>query len=262
VGVDYREYIELLLVEDSPADAMLLAQVLQQSDICRYGLRTVTTIADAEVALCTAEVDCVLLDLALPDSDGIDSVRRVHEISPHVPIIVLTGRDDSLMGLDAINAGAQDFLVKGQPKGNSILRCARWAVARVQASEAPAPKNQDRWRAGPTGSLLDGMAAAAAHLDGDLSIVCVNPAFEALVGYDQQELTGAAFSDLLEVDDLISSVLELRSVLKDESPAHRSRVVLRNRGGGSIDCTVVVSRVDESGDAPSSLLAMVCDIEG
>lgn len=260
--MDYREYIELLLVEDSPADAKLLAQVLQQSDVCRYGLRTVTTIADAEVALLTAEVDCVLLDLSLPDSDGIESVRRVHEISPRIPIIVLTGRDDGYMGLDAIHAGAQDFLVKGRPKGNSILRCARWAVARVQASEAPVPRDEARWRSGGSEALLDGVAAAAAHLNGDLSIVCVNPAFEELVGYGQQELTGAAFSDLLEVDDLIASVLELRSVLKDESPAHRARVVLRNRGGGSLDCTVVVSRVDARDGVPRSLLALVCDIEG
>lgn len=257
--MDYRDRIELLLVEDSPADATLLRQLLDRSDICPYGLQTVSTIAETEQVLADGGIDCVLLDLSLPDSDGIESVRRVHQVAPDMPIVVLTGRNDAEMGLEAIHAGAQDYLVKGQPKGNSILRCARWAVARVRTAEKKAPRGQDRWATNETTALLDQAATPVAHLESDLSIICVNPAFEELVGYDQHDLAGALFSDLLEVDDLIGVVLGLRSVLSDAIPSHRSRIVLRNQGGGAINCQIVVSRVDDGRD--DSLLAVLFDID-
>lgn len=257
--MDYRDRIELLLVEDSPADATLLSQMLERADVCPYGLRTVTTLADAESAIAANEIDCVLLDLALPDSDGIESVRRVHRVAPQMPIVVLTGRNDADMGLEAIHAGAQDYLVKGQPKGNSILRCARWAVARVKTAGQEPPQGSDRWSTDPNIAILDQTAAPIAHLGGDLSIICVNRAFEQLVGYSQEDLAGALFSDLLEVDDLIGVVLGLRSVLSDQIAVHRSRIELRRPGGGSILCQAIVSRVDEDGE--DSLLVVLSDID-
>jgi PAS domain S-box-containing protein len=259
--VDYRDHLELLLVEDSPADVQLLEQLLGRSDVCPYGLRSVSTIADAEALVVAEQIDCVLLDLSLPDSEGIESVRRMHAWAPAIPIVVLTGRNDGDLGLEAIRAGAQDYLVKGQPNGNSVLRCVRWAAARMQAAGLSAPKDDDRWSTDETAALLDQVAAPVAHLGPDLSIICVNPAFEDLVGYDQHDLAGASFSDLLEVDDLIGVVLGLRSVLADEVPAHRSRVILRHQGGGSSECQVVVSRVEGKGGGHDSLLAVICDVD-
>ncbi len=78
----------------------------------------------------------VLLDLSLPDSEGLDSIVRVHEKVPEIPIVILTGQDDEQLALKAVRAGAQDYLVKGQGDGNLLLRAMRYAIERKRIEEA------------------------------------------------------------------------------------------------------------------------------
>jgi PAS domain S-box-containing protein len=255
----------LLLVEDDPADTSLVIQQLDRADVVPFRLRVAVSIGDAEVAVTNDDdVDCILLDLALPDSDGIASVERIHRLAPHLPIIVLTGRDEGDLALRAIEAGAQDFLVKGVVRGNSILRCARWAVARMRASGVGAAAADDRWRLGDGAdgslgaSLLDRNDAPIVYLDVDMAIRFANAAFTDLVGYTEHDLVGAPLTDLLVVDDLIGSVLEIRSVMKAEEPATLAQVALHHRGGRSAACTLAITRVDGA-DGPS-LLVVVVDV--
>ncbi|GIU84443.1 MAG: hypothetical protein KatS3mg008_1218 [Acidimicrobiales bacterium] len=222
------EKLRLLLVEDDPNDIHIIVQQLQQADVCEYTLQTAHTAADAEAVLARDEsIDCVVLDLRLPDSDGIATVERIHARAPDTPIIVLTGRDEKDLALDAIQAGAQDFLLKGVVRGNSILRCARWAVARARAASAkPAV---DRWSTG--GPILDRLRVPAVHVDPQLSIRCANKLFVDLVGFSEDEIAGAAFTDLLAVDDLVSLALELRAVVRGEAETWQGVVGLVKRGG-------------------------------
>src|SRR5215204_3738572 len=131
--------LSILLVEDDPTDTRLLLSLLDHADVCDYQLHVVGTAADAERALVERSFDVVLLDLSLPDCDGLVSVERVLARSPATPVVVLTGRDDYELGLRSIQAGAQDFLVKGEVKGNAILRCAQWSVARAAAAPSASP---------------------------------------------------------------------------------------------------------------------------
>lgn len=254
----------LLLVEDDPADTSLVIQQLDQSDVCPFQLKMAVSVGDAEVTLANDEVDCILLDLSLPDSDGIRSVERIHEVAPHVPVIVLTGRDESDLALAAIEAGAQDFLVKGVVRGNSILRCARWAVARMRASGVDAAVSVDRWSVtdeeGVRHRMLDHTDAPAAYVDEQMAIRFANPAFCELVGFAEAELVGAPLTDLIVADDLIGAVLEVRSVMKAEEPAKVTELALQHRGGRSNRCTLVVSRVDRD-QQPPSLLVLVVGVE-
>lgn len=256
--------LSLLLVEDDPADTSLVIQQLDRADVCPYRLRMAVSVGDAEATLANDHVDCILLDLSLPDSDGVASVERIHRMAPTIPIIVLTGRDEGDLALRAIEAGAQDFLVKGVVRGNSILRCARWAVARMRAAGVGAVSD-DRWTllhqsSGERVPLLDHTDAPIAHLDNEMAIRFVNPAFAELTGYAEAEVAGAPFTDLLVADDLIAAVLEIRSVLKAEEPAKLARLALQHRGGKSRACTLVVARV-ELDDRPPSLLITVVDVD-
>jgi PAS domain S-box-containing protein len=255
----------LLLVEDDPADTSLVIQQLDRSDVCAYQLKMAVSVGEAEATLANEEVDCILLDLSLPDCDGITSVERIHRVAPTVPIIVLTGRDENDLALEAIEAGAQDFLLKGVVRGNSILRCARWAVARMHAAGVGAAVSVDRWcvvdeHDGTRHRVLDRTDTPAVYVDEAMSIRYANPAFCDLVGFDEPELVGAPLTDLIVSDDLIAAVLEVRSVLKAEEPAKLTDLALHHRGGQSNQCTLVVSRVEFEQHSPS-LLVLVVGVE-
>lgn len=121
---------ELLVVEDSPGDARLLREMFNDEKGVTTAMTHVATMADAERHLAGNVVDIVLLDLGLPDAQGLDAVRRAHAAAPGVPLVVLTGMDDERRALEALHEGAQDYLVKGQIDSRSLLRALRYAIER------------------------------------------------------------------------------------------------------------------------------------
>jgi len=123
--------IVILLIEDSPADAKLFEHTLQQAeDSDRYWLVHVKRLAKASKMIQRDHFDVVVLDLSLPDSYGIDSVNTIQEIAPDLPIVVMTGLADDVMTRDAIEAGAQDYLVKGTASPDQLSKAIRFAVDR------------------------------------------------------------------------------------------------------------------------------------
>jgi len=118
----------LVLVEDDAGDALLVMEMLE-SVALDVQLTTFRTLADA-VDGWPSQVDCVLLDLGLPDAYGLSALRKLRGAVPDVPVVVLTGRIDDTTGAEALAEGAQDFLVKGQVDGPALERSVRYAVER------------------------------------------------------------------------------------------------------------------------------------
>jgi len=122
------ESYKVLLVEDNELDARVMAKALTSSGGCEVD--RVVNLAAAIDATEVQAFDCVLLDLSLPDSDGLGSVETMIARSPHCPIVVLTGLDDPQTALEAVGIGAQDYLVKGTITADLVARAIRYAVAR------------------------------------------------------------------------------------------------------------------------------------
>ncbi len=129
-----RETIELLLVEDDEGDAVLVEDQLAE-ELPHVHLARSRTLAEALGGL-SAPLDCVLLDLRLPDAVGLDAVQKVRGAAPAVPLIVLTGLDNEAAGVAAVEAGAQDYLVKGTVVEGGLARSIRYAIGRHQTEEA------------------------------------------------------------------------------------------------------------------------------
>jgi serine phosphatase RsbU (regulator of sigma subunit) len=129
-----RETFELLLVEDDEGDAVLVEDQLAE-DLPRAHIARSRTLAEALAGLAT-KPDCVLLDLRLPDAAGLDAVERVRAGAPSIPLIVLTGLDNEAAGVAAVEAGAQDYLVKGTVGGGGLARSIRYAIGRHRTEEA------------------------------------------------------------------------------------------------------------------------------
>lgn len=121
--------ITVLLVEDNPDDADILAELLRDGGARDVHLVRVETLRDGLAQLARGGFDLVLLDLSLPDSQGLETVRRALA-KPAPPIIVLTGLEDEALGAAAVHAGAQHYLIKGRADGRTLLRDMHYAVER------------------------------------------------------------------------------------------------------------------------------------
>jgi|GEM_PF-2089080 PAS domain S-box/PAS domain S-box/PAS domain S-box len=182
--------LQVLLVEDSPSDAALLQENLLSSDK-GFSVSVVQSLGQALDHCKNNHPDAVLLDLTLPDSSGIATVRRAREHSPDLPIIVLTGVDDEKMGMDAMQAGVQDYLVKGHADGPIIVRAIRYAIERKKNEEA-LRDSEERFRAisevSPVGIGVVGLS--------DRTFLYVNKAYIKAYGYSEDELLGRPTKDI------------------------------------------------------------------
>jgi signal transduction histidine kinase len=122
----------ILLVEDSRSDARLLEATLQDAGVHRFRLTHVERLDEALAALGGDDFDVVLLDLHLPDSQGLDTLAAFKRDQPGVPVMVLTGLDDEELAVRAVQAGAQDYLPKGLVDGALLARLIRHAIERHQ----------------------------------------------------------------------------------------------------------------------------------
>lgn len=135
------EPLHILLVEDNPGDVRLLREMFSTERPESYAITHLPRLGLALNHLAKGGVDIVLLDLGLPDGDGLDTVRRVRTLAPQVPLIVLTGRDDDAAVAEAMLEGAQDYLVKGQIETRALPRALRHAIERFRLLARAAQTN-------------------------------------------------------------------------------------------------------------------------
>ena len=120
----------LLVVEDSEGDARLLREMFKDNPAKSIVMTHVGSMKEAEKHLAEYEVDVVLLDLGLPDSQGLEAVRRAHIATRDIPLVILSGLDDERLAVEALHEGAQDYLIKGQIDSRSLMRALRHAIER------------------------------------------------------------------------------------------------------------------------------------
>ena len=128
------EPLAVLLVEDDPEDALLLRRMLDEVPNARIRLAHVPRLREALARLAAERFDAVLLDLSLPDSQGLETFEQLHAQAPQTPVVVLSGLDDEMVALRAVQEGAQDYLTKLRVDGPLIVRSIRYAVERQRAA--------------------------------------------------------------------------------------------------------------------------------
>lgn len=127
--------IRVLLVEDNPGDARLLRESLAEAPATQFEIVHVGRLSEAIKTLVADRFDVVLLDLGLPDGNGIETLLRARESAPGCPIVVLTGLEDETLAVQMVQAGAQDYLIKGQVGAALLVRALRYAIERVRRDQ-------------------------------------------------------------------------------------------------------------------------------
>lgn len=183
--------LRMLLIEDSAVEARLIRELLTEAPQSHVELDHAATLAEGIEALEAGNIDLVLLDLSLPDSHGLETLRGVREAVSHIPVIVLTGSDEEELALRAVEKGAQDYLVKGQVDGKAILRSARYAIARARTLEALRESQRFINQVADLLYIVDPESYVIDHL---------SPQMESLLG-SAAAGHGSRFSDLVHPDD-------------------------------------------------------------
>ncbi len=187
--------IQLLLVEDDTGDAVLveslLAGVAPNVDVSH-----VERLREAEEMLGSPPgVDCVLLDLGLPDAMGLEGLERVRAAAPDAAIVVLTGHDDERRGVEALSRGAQDYLVKGGVDGPLLARAIRYAIERCRADRSQRELIEARLQAGENARLERGLLPQALLRDPRVALTTTYRPGR------RRALLGGDFYDAVELGD-------------------------------------------------------------
>jgi signal transduction histidine kinase len=175
--------LQLLLVEDDTADAYLTQATLEESGV-EAQWRHVVRLADIDFDTIGTWADCALVDLSLPDSQGLDTVRKLMTIVPELPVVVVSGNSDQAHALAAVHEGAQDYLVKGSIEPDLLARTIRYAIER-KLIERELQRARQMAR---LGQLAGGMA----HQFNNLHAVIVNYADFLAETLSDAALSGAA----------------------------------------------------------------------
>ncbi|NET30730.1 MAG: EAL domain-containing protein [Cyanothece sp. SIO1E1] len=205
--------IKILLIEDNPADADLLQEILETADTDQLHLTHVDLFSKAVQYLCEHSVDVILLDFSLPDARGLVMVRRLYKIAPNVPIIVLTGLNDEETAIEAVREGAQDYLVKGTSflspsavseakSGNLLVRTIRYAIEREQLIEQ-LRQSEERCAQGKELAqvTLQSIGDAVITTDAAGQVKSLNPIAEKLTGWQVRAAKGKLISTVFKIID-------------------------------------------------------------
>jgi serine phosphatase RsbU (regulator of sigma subunit) len=187
-----RGQVPVLVVEDDDGDALLVEELLREVD-APVVMQRARSLGQATTMV--SEAACVLLDLGLPDSQGLQGLKRLLKLEPDAAIVVLTGEANEHLGEQAVRAGAQDYLVKGEVAGHMLHRVIRYAVERRRAEEAQRQLQVAQVQAQENARLERGLLPSPLLADSRLSVSA-----RCLAG-GQQHLLGGDFYDVVEAAD-------------------------------------------------------------
>lgn len=180
--------IRVLLVEDEVGDAHLVKLKLKQAQYDRFEVVWAQSLAEVQQCLARSSFDVMLLDLSLPDSEGLETVHSARNMAKTMPIVVLSGRGDTGFALSALEAGAVDYMVKGDFGYDGLARVIRYALLRTEMETR--------------NNLLVAALEAASHgiiiTDKDATVIWANSAFGHLTGYKPSEAVGRKPSELVK----------------------------------------------------------------
>jgi len=187
-----HDQVPVLLVEDDDGDALLVEELLLEVD-APVVVKRARSLGQATTLI--SDAACVLLDLGLPDSQGLQGLRQLLGIEPEAAVVVLTGQASEHLGERAVRAGAQDYLVKGEVDGLMLHRVIRYAVERRRATEAQRELRIAQILAQENARLERGLLPSPLLADSRLSVSA-----RCLAG-GQQHLLGGDFYDVVEAAD-------------------------------------------------------------
>jgi diguanylate cyclase (GGDEF)-like protein/PAS domain S-box-containing protein len=230
--------MRLVLVSDNPAEARLVEEMLLGGIGDGFELTRMSRLSEARSHLSSEGAACILLDLSLPDAAGLEGVEALRAEFAGIPIVIITGLDDEHTALKALHAGAQDYLIKGQIRGDAVRRAVWYAIERKRGEEEVA-------RLGRQNELiLNSAAEGICGLDASGRISFANPAAARMLGWQVDDLIGMAMHDVAHGIDPVEAGhadgdCPVHLSLREGEPPAMDEEVFRRSNGTTfpVECT-------------------------
>ncbi|MCR6720125.1 MAG: PAS domain S-box protein [Chitinophagaceae bacterium] len=187
--------LRLLIVEDNPGDYFLVGEYLKEGPWLPL-LFHASSLAEATRLAQNEQLDVILLDLTLPDSSGLDSLKTMLPLQPNTPIIVLTGIEHEQYGVDSLKMGVQDYLVKDQINGPLLVKSIRYSIERSRARQAMTKKDR-LFRL-----ITDNSPTAKALITPEGKFTFCTHSVKTIKGYDEADLIGKHVFDFVHPEDI------------------------------------------------------------
>lgn len=200
--------ITLLLVEDDAADALLVRAMLRQATTACFTVAHVERIAEAISRAGDGDIDVVLLDLSLPDAQGIEALALLHGAAPRLPIVVMSGLDDEAAAVQGLREGAQDYLVKGRVECDLLARSLRYAIERQRSDDRLHAKTREQNSFVYT--VSHDLRAPLVALQGMTSILIED--YGATLGTDARLYIDRIAANARKMQTLLNDLLEISRV--------------------------------------------------
>jgi PAS domain S-box-containing protein len=222
--------LNVLLIEDNPGDARLIREMLAEIRGAQFDLECADRLSIGLERLAAGGIDVALLDLSLPDAQGMDTFVKAYRQAPGVPIVVLTGLDDETLAVQAVQRGAQDYLVKGQVNTDLLVRAMRYAIERKRAEVklgemlAQIEKSRDDML-----SILNQLRLGTAITDKDGCITFLSQACQRFLGKNGEEFLGRHWEELWSFEEPDKAQLQ---AMCDRPAGLRTKVPVRMQAPG------------------------------
>jgi two-component system, cell cycle sensor histidine kinase and response regulator CckA len=246
------ERIRVQLIEDNPADAQFVRELLRKEP--EIIIETADRLSRAIEYLSNGQTDVIVLDLGLPDSQGLDALTGLSNVAPHVPIVVLTGYDDETLGRRSIGMGAQDYLVKPVISGAKLARTLRFAIERKR-TELALRSSEAKYRQLHE-SLMDGFV----RVDMQGRIIDSNSTYQKMLGYSEDELRALTYMQLTPER---WHEFEAKLIAEQIIPCGYSDVYekeYRRKSGENFPVELRTSLLKDESGAPTGMWAIVRDL--
>jgi PAS domain S-box-containing protein len=217
--------LKLLVIEDNPGDQLIIKELLMDSS---FIIKNSSRLDDSLLLIEKEKFDAVILDLGLPDSDGINSLNSIKAFNSSLPIIVLTVDDSDQTGLMAIRNGAQDFITKHDLKPALLRKSIRYAISRKKL------ELELRESLAMNESIFDQAAVGLAHLSIELLFIKVNQKFCEIVGYEKNELLGKSLSLIAFPEDLEKDLTNIKALVSGKEKSYKIEKRFYHKNGSIV----------------------------
>lgn len=244
----------VLLIEDNPGDARLVREHLSDrfGDACR--LHQADSLDSGLRWLNTQTADLILLDLSLPDSQGLETFFSIHAHAPGTPVVILSGHDDDELALDAVRAGAEDYLAKQHADGVALARSMRHAVERRRVEKA-LRESEALYR-----TIVETAEEGILQLDERRTICFVNSRMASMISRPPDQLLGRRFEELVDPSQAEAAIKLLALCAMGERRTMEVR--FRRDDGAPRWALMAAGSVHAFGSEAYGLVVMLSDVTG